>query len=274
MRDIAIKVDDVGDTLSAPGFNANQDELENVITTADDTLDPAGGPDTDLFMLSKAIAGYAGASWAYQDSGSANAYVLSIASNLKPITKYFDNMMVAFKPGNDNTGASTVNVAGLGVKSIKIEGSDPVAGEISAVKILILKYNDSADYFEIVAGAGTIDLTLIGAAASPPDANTLVKDNIVKGWIKLNGTGTVSIDDSYNVSSIVDNGTGNYDVVWDRNFTDDRFAAVGSSGTNTTPAISSDGSGNGLRSIVRVYNVASGAAQDSEEIYIIAMGDQ
>ena len=32
----------------------------------------------------------------------------------------------------------------------------------------------------------------------------------VKGWIDFNGTGTIAINDSYNVSGIVDNGTGDY----------------------------------------------------------------
>lgn len=152
MRDITIKVDGTTN-LSAGDWNANQAELENIVTSTDQTLDPAGGADTDLNMLPKAVAGYAGAGWAYQDSGSANTYVLSIASNLKPITKYFDNLMVAFLPGNDCTGASTANVAGLGAKAIKINGVDPTAGEISTDRIVILKFNLSSDYFELVTGA-------------------------------------------------------------------------------------------------------------------------
>lgn len=152
MRDIATKADGTTN-LSAGDWNANQSELENIVTSTDQTLDPAGGVDTDLNMLAKAAAGYAGAGWAYQDSGAADAYVLAIASNLKPITKYFDNLMVAFKPGNNNTGASTVNVGGLGVKAIKIAGADPGAGEISSSRILILKYSLSSGYFEVVSGA-------------------------------------------------------------------------------------------------------------------------
>ena len=38
-----------------------------------------------------------------------------------------------------------------------------------------------------------------------------------KAWVNFNGTGTVAIRDSYNVSSITDNGTGDYTV----NFTND-----------------------------------------------------
>jgi hypothetical protein len=34
--------------------------------------------------------------------------------------------------------------------------------------------------------------------------------NAVKAWINFNGTGTVAIRASYNISSITDNGTGDY----------------------------------------------------------------
>jgi len=35
---------------------------------------------------------------------------------------------------------------------------------------------------------------------------------IAKAWVNFNGTGTVAIRDSFNVSSITDNGTGRYTV--------------------------------------------------------------
>ena len=35
---------------------------------------------------------------------------------------------------------------------------------------------------------------------------------IAKAWVNFNGTGTVAIRDSFNVSSITDNGTGTYTI--------------------------------------------------------------
>ena len=40
----------------------------------------------------------------------------------------------------------------------------------------------------------------------------------VKGWINFNGTGTIAIRDSFNVSGIVDNSTGDYTVTWTTDF--------------------------------------------------------
>lgn len=149
MRDISAKVDGV-DTLPAAAFNSDQNELENIVTSADITLDPNAGPDTDLNMLSKAVAAYANAGNTYQDSGAADAYVLSIASNLKSVTKYYDNMTIVFKAGNTNTGASTVNINALGVKSVTLpDGTALGAGDISSGAYVIAVYNLSSDRFEL-----------------------------------------------------------------------------------------------------------------------------
>jgi hypothetical protein len=52
-----------------------------------------------------------------------------------------------------------------------------------------------------------------------------------KGWINFNGTGTIAIRDSHNVSSIQDAGTGNYDVFWNVDLANANYSPVGSSGS-------------------------------------------
>lgn len=47
----------------------------------------------------------------------------------------------------------------------------------------------------------------------------------VKGWVKFNGTGTVTINGSYNVTSITDNGVGNYTVNFTTAFSDANYSA-------------------------------------------------
>ena len=46
---------------------------------------------------------------------------------------------------------------------------------------------------------------------------------ISKAWVNFNGTGTVAIRDSYNVSSITDNGTGDYSVVFSTAMSDANY---------------------------------------------------
>ena len=50
---------------------------------------------------------------------------------------------------------------------------------------------------------------------------------IAKAWVNFNGTGTVAIRDSYNVSSITDSGTGDYDINFSTSMNDTNYSPVG-----------------------------------------------
>jgi hypothetical protein len=50
---------------------------------------------------------------------------------------------------------------------------------------------------------------------------------VAKAWVNFNGTGTVAILDSYNVSSITDNGTGDYTVNFTSALANANYAVVG-----------------------------------------------
>ncbi len=58
---------------------------------------------------------------------------------------------------------------------------------------------------------------------------------IAKAWVNFNGTGTVAIRDSFNVSSITDNGTGDYTVNFTTAFPNANYSFSGNIGyVNTT----------------------------------------
>ena len=50
---------------------------------------------------------------------------------------------------------------------------------------------------------------------------------VAKAWVNFNGTGTVSIRESYNVGSITDNGTGDYTVGFSDTIANSDYCAVG-----------------------------------------------
>jgi hypothetical protein len=50
---------------------------------------------------------------------------------------------------------------------------------------------------------------------------------VAKAWVNFNGTGTVAIRASYNVSSITDNATGNYTINFTTAMPDVNYAACG-----------------------------------------------
>lgn len=80
--------------------------------------------------------------WYAVDSGSADAYVVT----LDPApTSYVAGMVVRFKTTNANTGASTINVNGIGVASIKRkrDGGDLQSGDIVSGPVYTLVYDGS-----------------------------------------------------------------------------------------------------------------------------------
>jgi len=60
-------------------------------------------------------------------------------------------------------------------------------------------------------------------------AVTLTKQFANKSWANLNGAGTIALRDSFNIASTLDNGTGNYDIVFTNNMSDANYAVVGES---------------------------------------------
>lgn len=63
--------------------------------------------------------------------------------------------------------------------------------------------------------AGTSDPSISGAA---------------KAWVNFNGTGTVAIRASFNVTSITDNGTGQYTINFTNSLTDANYSGVVTTG--------------------------------------------
>jgi hypothetical protein len=65
-------------------------------------------------------------------------------------------------------------------------------------------------------GSSTLSTAKVTTLADSAGANTstpaAIAAGIAKAWVNFNGTGTVAIRASYNVSSITDNGVGDYTV--------------------------------------------------------------
>ena len=98
-------------------------------------------------------------------------------------------------------------------------------------------------------GSGTITLGASGETVNVPTGVTTTLTDGVSGdfkmnsgfgsvatayacrsWVNFNGTGTVAIRDSGNVSSITDNGVGNYTVNFATNMPDVNYASICSNG--------------------------------------------
>jgi len=64
------------------------------------------------------------------------------------------------------------------------------------------------------------------AAKNGTSPVTLTKQSAAKAWVNFDGTGTPATTYSFGVSSLDDNGTGNYDVNYTTVFSNNRYAAM------------------------------------------------
>ena len=100
---------------------------------------------------------------------------------------------------------------------------------------------------------------------------------IAKSWINFNGGGTIAIRDSYNVSSITDNGTGDYTITFSTAMSSVDYSASGAMGHSSAT------SGWWARSFVPktyatgslrvVANDSDGVAEDHEYVNCLIFGN-
>jgi hypothetical protein len=93
-----------------------------------------------------------------------------------------------------------------------------------------------------------------------------------KAWVNFNGTGTVAIRDSFNVSSITDNGTGDYTVNFTIAMSSVNYAAsvIAFSGAGTTgKAIRNDTVPVDASSfIVKIRTLSGSALEDTSYVLV------
>ena len=163
--DIVSKIN--GNTCSATEFNQIPTELEALQTSSGQT-----SSDAILNQVSIGTSRYAANNF-YIDSGVADAYVLTLAASMtNPVSAtigYFIGMIIRFRAGNANTGASTVNVNSAGVKNLKKEDgtTDLAAGDISINRDSVFRYNGTAFAQVIQANFATTSTSGTNLLPSP-----------------------------------------------------------------------------------------------------------
>jgi len=142
---------------------------------------------------------------------------------------------------------------------------------------------DSGDTFTIPSGVtltnngtasgfisdGSITMAKLSTSATEGDN---VKQRVAKVWVKFDGTGTPSIDDDFNVSSITDGGTGIFTVNFSSNLGNDNYALAGSVGGNSGRIMGQEGTYSTSAVTVRV-NDFNGTLSDEGRNSVIIFGD-
>ena len=108
------------------------------------------------------------------------------------------------------------------------------------------------------------DITVtVGASATQS-----LEQGLAKVWGNLNGSGTIALRDSFNVASVTDNGTGQYDFNYTNNMNDANYAGI--EGTNASLTFYYDTQTGETQ--IRTYNTSSNLA-DYSRVHISCLGD-
>jgi len=99
-----------------------------------------------------------------------------------------------------------------------------------------------------------------------------------KAWVKWQGTSTVAIISSFNVSSVTDNGTGDWTVNFEKDFRDDKFccilASAGGSGYSDGRFVRHDNdSSTGNYARTRNFQSNQTGLYDTNELFLAAWGN-
>jgi len=114
--------------------------------------------------------------------------------------------------------------------------------------------------------------TISNGTVSTSSANVI--QGSAKAWVNFNGTSTVAIRASYNVSSITDNGTGDYTINFTNAFTDANYAITASakynSSTNYHTVTLGDinGGSNPTTTTCRLMTMANTVNQDCDYVTV------
>lgn len=155
-----------------------------------------------------------------QVQDNAPAYLTSVSgtntitASLTGLAAYATGQAFEFIPANTNTGATTLNINTIGAKSIFAQGAACAGGEIKVGVPCRVSYDGTQ--LNIVGPEVAATQALQEAATS---VSTFVSPgrqqyhpSSPKAWVAFNGTGTPALLQSYNVTSLTDNGVGDYTI--------------------------------------------------------------
>ncbi len=110
--------------------------------------------------------------------------------------------------------------------------------------------------------------TLLGGMKTHLNASGVAPIYACRAWVNFNGTGTVAIRSSGNVSSITDNGVGNYTVNLSAPMQDLNYCVTGTSAINNNPNDANNNTGSpGINNLsLTSFRVVTGSPGDSGNV--------
>ena len=111
--------------------------------------------------------------------------------------------------------------------------------------------------------------TIVGEGGT---TTTSVQQGLVKAWCKFQGdAGSISNDDSFNVSGLTDNGTGDYTIAIDNDMANDDYATTCCSAQQVHAIYNAS---NTLVGSIRIYILGTSESNaDGQEVSVQITGD-
>jgi hypothetical protein len=171
---------------------------------------------------------------------------------------------------NGTAGGTVTSVAATVPSFLSISGSPVTTSGTLAIGLSgsALPVANGGTGVTTSTGSGNTVLST-SPTLTTPNINSAQVDTVsgtaplymARAWVNFNGTGTVAIRASGNVSSITDNGTGDYTINFSTSMSDANFAAIGSVFDNGVACFSSFATSS-VKVVTRLIQGASGPVDD------------
>jgi|TARA_R100000030_G_scaffold98064_1_gene87617 hypothetical protein len=127
------------------------------------------------------------------------------------------------------------------------------------------------------AGSGGSNIKIANTSTYVSDSGATTQNTVqslCKQWVLLQSSGT-SVTDSFNNTSVTDNGTGDYTLTRTNNMANATYCAIGSSGDNSTSFNVCSDVGEQTTSVhdIRCVNDAANSTQDVPDTVGAVHGD-
>ena len=208
------------------------------------------------------------------DSGNTNTIVLTFSP---AVSAYSAGLEITFKAANTNSGAAVINANSLGNKSfVQPGGGALAAGQIEAAGIYKAAY-DGTNFVYIgqnVLAASQAQMETATSAVTYVSPNAMKwGPGVAKAWASWQGTqtGTISAIASYNVTSIVRQGTGSWTIAFATQFSSSGYCVI--PGCGGTPS-SHIGARDSVGLTILAFNTTTAGATDVDsDVTFVAFGD-
>lgn len=226
-------------------------------------------------------------------TGVANTYILTPTDAWVTGYSQYKGRPLSVIFNVNNTGATSVNVSGLGAvtlyKNVAGTGTALVSGDLVAGVPYIIVCDGTNFWVSLTSSVSvattstTGTVTLADAAttktatdtAKPAPVGTLVNHpGIAKAWFSITGS-TGAILASYGVTSVSRTGTGRYTVTFSTAFADTNYVLVGSPKQNAAlVTFYLPNGGTKSTTVCQIaVDVTAGGASDPSELYVAAFGN-